>query len=56
MKTRVIQDEPDERPAPHPSAEPAAGEKPPPDLTDGMGLRRPRKVRRSEDTAQVATS
>jgi len=33
MKTRVIQDEPDERPAPHPWAAPAAGEKPPPDLT-----------------------
>jgi hypothetical protein len=33
MKTRVIQDEPDERPTPHPSTAPAAGEEPPPDLT-----------------------
>jgi hypothetical protein len=33
MKTRVIQDEPDERPTPHPSAAPTAGEKPSPDLT-----------------------
>ena len=36
MKTRVVQDEPDERPAPHPSAAPAAGEKPPPDPAGRM--------------------
>jgi len=36
MKTRVIQDEPDERPTPHPSAAPAAGEQPPPDPTGRM--------------------
>lgn len=33
MKTHVIQDEPDERPAPHPSPARAAGEQPPPDRT-----------------------
>lgn len=42
MKTRVIQDEPDEQPVPHPSAAPAAGEKPPP---DPAGRRRRRSAR-----------